>query len=535
MPVRSQFRAVGVVWAALVLLCAAGQGAAQQSAAANPALKILVLPFRNESERAEFDHVGYSAWVTLVEQLGEVRGVEVVGGSELRKVSEKLKLLRSAIPENRLAAAGSAVGARMVLGGKFGVTEKGELEIVGLVVEVQTRKVTRLKPVVCAPRELGQAEVKLAQAMISQALRGKPLRAARPRGLARAARPEAQLLAASAARMADQGDLALVREEIDAANKFYDDAARAVGDALAAEEGAALVDALEAVCRDILAANPNHVGAIVDLGLIHCRRGDYSRAVHAYLRALEISPNEPVIYYHLGLAYRKQGKTEQAIEAYRKAISLDEKFALAYNDLAVLYEELGEYDRAIELYRRAVEVGEKSEAAALAGTNLGVALIRKGDLEGAVEALSAALAVKPGLADALYDRGVAFQQLGQLAEAERDYRAALEAGGRLPRVYSNLGVVLFLQDRYQEALEQYQEALKLDPNFASAHRNLAIVYEKLASEAESGTGGTENAAEYWRKAHESWQKYLRGKDLSGADRALARRHIEWIEKYKLGQ
>lgn len=513
---------------------ALGMGTAQEAPPATGPVRVLVLPFRNETGRAEFDVLGYSIAVTLTEKLAGVARVEVVPGGELRKITQKTQTLRCNIPEGQLSVAGSAVDAKFVAAGAIRAVGPNELEIVGLLMDAKTRKITSMAPLVGSPSDISSAETQLAVGLVREILRGVSGTVPPEVSAPRAAAPEAQLLAASASRSVDEGDLALTLGEIDSANKHYDDAARGVGDGIAAQEGAVLANAFESVCRDILAANPNHVGAIVDLGLIHCRRGDYSQAIHAYLRALEISPNEAVIHYHLALAYRGAGRTQEAIQSYEKAIALDRSFALAHNNLAVLYEDLGEYDKAIELYRKAVAAGGQSQAAALAGTNLGVALIRKGDLEAAVAALSNAIAIDPKLGDALYDRGVAYQQLNKLAEAERDYRAALEAGAKQARVYSNLGVTLYLQDKDEEAIAEYLRALAVDPKFASAYRNLAIVYEKLANKADSTAGMARESAEYWSKALQNWQAYLRGEGLSDADRALARKHVEWIQKYKGG-
>ncbi|HRD45884.1 MAG TPA: tetratricopeptide repeat protein, partial [Caulobacter sp.] len=56
-------------------------------------------------------------------------------------------------------------------------------------------------------------------------------------------------------------------------------------------------------------------------------------------------------------------------------------------------------------------------------------LIRKGDNAAAVADLTRALALRPGFADAYYNRAVAFDRMGRKAEADQDYAAEKAARG----------------------------------------------------------------------------------------------------------
>jgi len=51
--------------------------------------------------------------------------------------------------------------------------------------------------------------------------------------------------------------------------------------------------------------------------------GDYSEAIDAYKKAIEIDPGLAFAHYNLGVSYDAKGKYDQAIEEYVKALTID--------------------------------------------------------------------------------------------------------------------------------------------------------------------------------------------------------------------
>jgi tetratricopeptide (TPR) repeat protein len=101
------------------------------------------------------------------------------------------------------------------------------------------------------------------------------------------------------------------------------------------------------------------------------------------------------------------------------------------------------------------------------------------DVEAAAHAYRQALAVDPRLLDAHINLGLLLHEAGRSTEAERAYRAALEACGSDPLLLYNLAVLLEDMERKVEALEAYQAALEGDPRMADGHYNLALLCEEL--------------------------------------------------------
>ena len=88
-------------------------------------------------------------------------------------------------------------------------------------------------------------------------------------------------------------------------------------------------------------------------------------------------------------------------------------------------------------------------------------------------------------AASLNETGIALWQAGELAAAERQFRAALaQYSGHAPSA-SNLGMVLFGQGKFEEALPCLRRAVELDPRHVGARANLGGVLHRMQSVEES--------------------------------------------------
>ena len=70
--------------------------------------------------------------------------------------------------------------------------------------------------------------------------------------------------------------------------------------------------------------------------------------------------------------------------------------------------------------------------------------------------------------------GRAYLALGQVAQAERDFRCAIEAAPQDPQALNGLGIAYNLQKRDDDARRQFEKALEINPGFAPALNNLAL-------------------------------------------------------------
>ena len=88
-----------------------------------------------------------------------------------------------------------------------------------------------------------------------------------------------------------------------------------------------------------------------------------------------------------------------------------------------------------------------------------------GDNQGAIESYSRAIDINPGFLSALFNRGLAYKDLGRFDEAKADFKTVVELkNGEAPQALFNLGIIATDQGDTKLADEYLQKAYKLDPS-----------------------------------------------------------------------
>jgi tetratricopeptide (TPR) repeat protein len=98
---------------------------------------------------------------------------------------------------------------------------------------------------------------------------------------------------------------------------------------------------------------------------------------------------------------------------------------------------------------------------------------RAGNLPLARDTYQVVLTIDPRQADALHLLGVTFLK-ERPGEAESLIRRAISSDRRSSLYYSNLGVALRNQQRFEEALAMYDKALRRKPDYLDAHVNRGL-------------------------------------------------------------
>ncbi|PZO34016.1 MAG: hypothetical protein DCF17_21015, partial [Shackletoniella antarctica] len=103
--------------------------------------------------------------------------------------------------------------------------------------------------------------------------------------------------------------------------------------------------------------------------------------------------------------------------------------------------------------------------------NKGIALDELGRYEEAIACYDAALAIKPDDHQALYNKGYALFNLGRYEEAIASYDAALAIKPDKHEALYNRGIALYYLGRYEEAIASYDAALAIKPDYHEALNN----------------------------------------------------------------
>jgi len=191
-------------------------------------------------------------------------------------------------------------------------------------------------------------------------------------------------------------------------------------------------------------------------GYLYLVLKEHALAREYFNRAIGLQPVYPQSYFHLGISYLETGDTVRAIQSLQTAAQQDERFLDAFVILGSLFESrdpgiaAAYYHNALRIDSANVQLrynlgmilqqsGNDSLAEYQylkilsidssyfpASYNLGyLHLVSREDYSGAIRYFDHTLQLNPSYVDALYNRGLCYEILGEKQKARNDYREAL--------------------------------------------------------------------------------------------------------------
>ncbi len=113
------------------------------------------------------------------------------------------------------------------------------------------------------------------------------------------------------------------------------------------------LDETEQLYRTVIAQEPQASDAHYSLGLLMAEKGDYQQAAKA-LKDAAITGNNPRAWYNLAVLYQQQGQALDSEKAYLKALDLSPNDVQFINGLVSLYGQQQRWFKAMQLLDRAL-------------------------------------------------------------------------------------------------------------------------------------------------------------------------------------
>ena len=247
--------------------------------------------------------------------------------------------------------------------------------------------------------------------------------------------------------------------------------------------------------QKVVAADPKHKSAWMDLGRSYMVLRQNDKAIEAFKKQSELNPYDEFAFSSIGWAYTVERKYDLAAEAFNKAIEINPLSQYAHAALGSMYQESHQYEKAVPELEKAVSL--KSDDASLQ-INLGDAYLNLGQDEKALAAFDRAtqisatpevwnnIAYQLSLKHSHLDRAQQYAEsavtaitnasrnlsLDQLSERDLALASQLDAN------WDTLGWVYFARGDFEKAQKYVKSAWVLGQH-GEVGDHLAQIYEKM--------------------------------------------------------
>jgi tetratricopeptide (TPR) repeat protein len=220
-------------------------------------------------------------------------------------------------------------------------------------------------------------------------------------------------------------------------------------------------DEAEIYLRHAQRLQPNEVRPCLGLARLANARGDMSEALEWANCAVRLSPQERVIHELLASLHQQSMNRQLAIRELEIVESLPDQ-PLSWNDPVAA--------EVVKLRQDAQWSVDQAES-----------MLARHQVIEAVRLLERTLrrdSQNPRVACAL---ARALIQLGRVADAAVILDQAGQTHGQIAEIHFQCGVIYFLQDHHNDALQAFQRAIEIKPDYALAHYNLGHTLEYLGN------------------------------------------------------
>jgi Flp pilus assembly protein TadD len=214
------------------------------------------------------------------------------------------------------------------------------------------------------------------------------------------------------------------------------------------------------------------------------RSGDAVEAEKLLRQAFEADPDLEVAGLHLarllGLGLGRPGEAEELLDQLAARHEETPAALILRAELRLL--DPSEHEEARRLLDEAARLGAEEAAVRMGLARVlnaeGVSRSRAGDHHRALFALKRAGDLDPNWAGPLINRGAILERLGQVAQAQREYRQALRIEPKNPVALFNLADSLRRQGDRDSAERLFRRLLEVEPSYPGGEKGLRSLLDR---------------------------------------------------------
>jgi tetratricopeptide (TPR) repeat protein len=214
----------------------------------------------------------------------------------------------------------------------------------------------------------------------------------------------------------------------------------AIQDLLASSQFETAIEFCQQLLGFLPARSPVRVEVLGHLATAYAMSRNFPQAYSVLTEALEIDPHNGDFWFNRGMASRFTARIGQSVRDFEQAAEL-----------------LKDEPELVKSLAKELKLSRKFAQSEMKKRGPDFTLDQLIEQEG------------------LFQRGMDWVEEGKWEEGEQALRRVIEMGDCLPQPWSNLGLCLMKQRRYDEAEAAFKRALELDRRYQPAKINLAAL------------------------------------------------------------
>ncbi len=278
-----------------------------------------------------------------------------------------------------------------------------------------------------------------------------------------------------------------------------------------AQIAAGQLTAAHGTLSDVLAIYEDDALAYEMRGRVRVLLKKYMDALIDLRKAVALDESNADYRVSLGSGLHRAGKLDEAALTLRGALQLAPKHARAHLVLGMVLRDNFDLKQAVVHHMKAVKYG----GSARAYFELGTSERKRGDSLAAQQQLAKATKLAPNDITYWYVYGDVLWEVKEWKQAIAAYKRVLALDPKRKHVKNKLGLVLFMDRRYDEAEVILTEAIRAQPKEPYPYFNVGMVYEKLGK---------------YSFAVGAFRKFLQLAPKSDGDRRAAQKKIQLLKK-----
>ena len=227
-------------------------------------------------------------------------------------------------------------------------------------------------------------------------------------------------------------------------------------------------DKAEIDFSEALSINPKQEFHFYNKGLARYETNDFETALIEFNKALQFKNNDPDIYYYKGETLYKLNRFEDALAVYLKASEISPKHSGAKLGL-----------KKIKKNKNFKEKARKKKRSISVHFNYACKKLNDKEYQKSIVDLDSIIDIDPNVAFYYIYRGIANELINNLAEAEKDFKHALQVNSREDFYYYNRGLARLEANDYRNAVKEFDKAITLKNDEADYYFFLGFTFEKL--------------------------------------------------------